>query len=619
MTYGGGTPGNYQLRVDVARGIQLEWDDWYRNDSVGGANALTLTLGAPGHQGATVAGNIMGPEWRWTSAGWGNWVDVDVFQLGTLNAGNVVEAGVRLPASSTLDAKVTVVDSSGAAVADSDGNTSDGHALVTIAADGAYYVQVEATAGAGPLGRYLLDVDIADLVPPVVTAVPGLPVAGATGNSFIGAFSVQVSEDLNAATVNVLNPRRVWSYGGHFYVLTESVVTWTDAEAQAAARGGHLVTLNDQAEQGWVQQTFGRFGSIWIGLSDQAVTDTWEWSSGKPVTYTNWAPGWPNAYYSSVYGYHWAFLQGADGQWMHYPNGAYFRAVMEFDGVDSDGDGVPDGLDVAPTDPWTWNTWDLREAGPDGVFDTADDVLYHLSIAPPYTAGTSISVVIDDGPLADGHYRFTTNATIRDRVGNALDGNRDGVGGDAYQQVFDIAGTVPAGVSFEGRDNDTRQTATALTLVEDPAGSGYWLGRGVGRMEPTSDVDYWSFEAQAGDVVSVSVDTPGSDLNPYVELRNAADGGLAGDDNGGPDADAFVSHYVIPTSGTYYAPDHYTHRLASTCFCASIPRAKSLARCNPIQIVFGPGGPSAALLVKPPHSAIIATISLNAGGVVGAG
>ena len=61
--------------------------------------------------------------------------------------------------------------------------------------------------------------------------------------------------------------------------------------------------------------------------------------------------------------------------------------------------------------------------------------------------------------------------------------------------------------------------------------------------------------------------------------------------------------------------DHYRHRLASTCFCASIPRAKSLARCNPIQIVFGPRGPSAALLVKPPHSAIIATISLNAGGV----
>ena len=347
----------------------------------------------------------------------------------------------------------------------------------------------------------------------------------------------------------------MWVYGAHFYGVTDTVVTWSDAEAQAAALGGHLVTIDDQAEQDWLTQTFGRFGNVWIGLSDQAVTNTWEWSSGDPLAYTNWAPGQPS-YYNSYYGYHWAFLQAADGQWSIYPNGAYFRGLIELEGTDSDGDGVPDALDVAPNDPR--NTWDLREAGPDGVFDTVDDVLYHLSVAPPYTAGTSVSVVIDDGPLADGHYRLRVAATITDRVGNRLDGNRDGVGGDAYEQVFDIAGTAPAGIPFEGRNNETRQTATALTLTEDPAGSGYWMGRGVGSIDPAtqgnywSDTDYWSFVAQAGDVVSVGVDTAGSGLNPYVELHDAADNSLAGDSDAGPGYDAFISHYVIPTSGTYY-------------------------------------------------------------------
>ena len=36
----------------------------------------------------------------------------------------------------------------------------------------------------------------------------------------------------------------------------------------------------------------------------------------------------------------------------------------------------------------------------------------------------------------------------------------------------------------EGGDNDTFGTATALSLVEDPAGSGYFIGRGIGSIEP---------------------------------------------------------------------------------------------------------------------------------------
>ena len=101
--------------------------------------------------------------------------------------------------------------------------------------------------------------------------------------------------------------------------------------------------------------------------------------------------------------------------------------------------------------------------------------------------------------------------------------------------------------------NDTQATATALPLTEDPAGSGLCLGRGSGSIQTTSDVDYWSFTALAGDVVSVSVDRyQNTSLWPYVSLYNAGGNYQAGDSQGGPNGGAFLSHCTIPVSGTYF-------------------------------------------------------------------
>jgi hypothetical protein len=78
------------------------------------------------------------------------------------------------------------------------------------------------------------------------------------------------------------------------YQLTSSPVTWLQAESEAVAVGGHLVTINDASEQELLMQLFGSVEDYWIGFTDQAVEGTWVWSSGEPVTYTNWALGEPN-------------------------------------------------------------------------------------------------------------------------------------------------------------------------------------------------------------------------------------------------------------------------------------------------------------------------------------
>ena len=78
---------------------------------------------------------------------------------------------------------------------------------------------------------------------------------------------------------------------GHAYksIHCES---WDDANIQAAAEDAHLVAIKDEAEQQWLWGIFGH-GPYWIGLTDFAKEGEWEWTSGEPVTYTNWAPHEP--------------------------------------------------------------------------------------------------------------------------------------------------------------------------------------------------------------------------------------------------------------------------------------------------------------------------------------
>ncbi|PPT05539.1 hypothetical protein CKA32_006864 [Geitlerinema sp. FC II] len=83
---------------------------------------------------------------------------------------------------------------------------------------------------------------------------------------------------------------------GNLYIVTERD-TWHGAQAQAEALGGHLVTINDQAEQDWLLDTFGTEEWLWMGMTDDEVYSSsgeYTWVNGEPVTYTNWHPSEPN-------------------------------------------------------------------------------------------------------------------------------------------------------------------------------------------------------------------------------------------------------------------------------------------------------------------------------------
>ncbi len=84
---------------------------------------------------------------------------------------------------------------------------------------------------------------------------------------------------------------------GHRYYLSVDT-NWNAAEALGVGIGGHLATINDATENNWVVGTFSNFGGqprvLWIGLNDVAQEGVFQWVSGEPVTYLNWAPPEPN-------------------------------------------------------------------------------------------------------------------------------------------------------------------------------------------------------------------------------------------------------------------------------------------------------------------------------------
>ena len=81
-----------------------------------------------------------------------------------------------------------------------------------------------------------------------------------------------------------------YEFQGHTYFLT-SAGTWAEAEAEAVSHGGHLVSVNDAAEQDFINGMLS--GSTWIGFTDEG-SSSWGWVNGDPDTYTNWAPPEPN-------------------------------------------------------------------------------------------------------------------------------------------------------------------------------------------------------------------------------------------------------------------------------------------------------------------------------------
>ena len=120
------------------------------------------------------------------------------------------------------------------------------------------------------------------------------------GDAACGVNIASHSYSLSAATVAsrrqfTLSPVNISvSPPGTQLQLTSAAMTWTAAEAEAVSLGGHLVTIRNATENQSILNQFGT-QTLWIGLS-RGIGGQFAWSSGEPITYTNWFNGDPNDY-----------------------------------------------------------------------------------------------------------------------------------------------------------------------------------------------------------------------------------------------------------------------------------------------------------------------------------
>ncbi|HOY60481.1 MAG TPA: PPC domain-containing protein, partial [Verrucomicrobiota bacterium] len=187
----------------------------------------------------------------------------------------------------------------------------------------------------------------------------------------------------------------------------------------------------------------------------------------------------------------------------------------------------------------TPSNYELRNAGADGLFGGADDTVY--SLAPSYALNTkTVSFTTSPNPLQPGKYRFLTKSTL-------LDGANAPV--SPFTRFFTI--TSPVVGAIENTDNGLLMGATALPMTETPPASGFYTAFALGTFQAAGDVDYWRFEAEAGDRVTIRVETANGSIYPYVYLRNAADSNVVSPHTR-ESALGQIQDAVIPSPGTYY-------------------------------------------------------------------
>ncbi|QDT72449.1 lectin-like protein [Lacipirellula limnantheis] len=85
---------------------------------------------------------------------------------------------------------------------------------------------------------------------------------------------------------------------GHYYELIRfgsATLTFAESSAAAGAKSyqgipGHLVTITSQAEQDFIDYTFGKGADygVWMGASDSAIEGEWRWVTGPEAGQLFW-------------------------------------------------------------------------------------------------------------------------------------------------------------------------------------------------------------------------------------------------------------------------------------------------------------------------------------------
>jgi hypothetical protein len=152
-----------------------------------------------------------------------------------------------------------------------------------------------------------------------------------------GASDVPPGKTRPAATAPARD-KDIVVFNGHRYKLFLETVPWDEAKKRCEELGGHMLTIEDRAEQEFLagalktffqssQQQLGDADAVWLGIAKEKGTGKWLPLNGKPLLFSEWGPTWPHDNHEV------AFFPLSNGKWCSYFNrgrpGIYF--ICEWD------------------------------------------------------------------------------------------------------------------------------------------------------------------------------------------------------------------------------------------------------------------------------------------------
>ncbi|KAM6975835.1 uncharacterized protein LKV04_015092 [Tautogolabrus adspersus] len=101
--------------------------------------------------------------------------------------------------------------------------------------------------------------------------------------------------------LNTICPDGWMSFSGSCYWMVSNInllTTWHDAFTKCSDQGAHLLIINSQEEQLFINGKLPDFHQvdipdIWIGLSDKDQDGDFRWVDKTAITFSNYGPGWP--------------------------------------------------------------------------------------------------------------------------------------------------------------------------------------------------------------------------------------------------------------------------------------------------------------------------------------
>ena len=238
------------------------------------------------------------------------------------------------------------------------------------------------------------------------------------------------------------------------YAYISEKKTFDEATEYAEGVGAHVVTINSADENQLIyaltrsqltDETRDQLGQasdgggatyVWLGGTDREVEGSWVWITQEDFDYTNWGNAEPDDYQGQdglamgledwPLGAGSGQRFGAESEWndIGLENRLTFVIEYETAPVDSDGDGVFDGVDAFPDDP----TESVDSDG-DGYGDNSDE----------FPSDASECCDIDNDGYGDNADRFPNDPS------EWLDSDFDGTGDNSDVFPFD---------SSEQRDSD---------------------------------------------------------------------------------------------------------------------------------------------------------------------